>query len=75
MKVLVVDDDRAVREALRRALGLGGYDVQLADGGAQALELLARALPDAVVLDVSMPDIDGLEVCRRCGGSAIACRS
>jgi two-component system response regulator MprA len=65
MKVLVVDDDRAVREALRRALGLGGYDVQLAEGGAQALELLVRALPDAVVLDVSMPDIDGLEVCRR----------
>jgi two-component system response regulator MprA len=65
MKVLVVDDDRAVRDALRRALALGGYEVQLAAGGAQALELLAQALPDAVVLDVSMPDIDGLEVCRR----------
>jgi two-component system response regulator MprA len=65
MKVLVVDDDRALREALRRALALGGYDVQLAEGGAQALELLAQALPDAVVLDVAMPDIDGLEVCRR----------
>ena len=65
MKVLVVDDDRAVREALRRALALGGYEVQLAEGGAQALELLAQSLPDAVVLDVSMPDIDGLEVCRR----------
>jgi two-component system response regulator MprA len=65
MRILVVDDDRAVREALRRALMLGGYDVQLAEGGAQALELLAQALPDAVVLDVAMPDIDGLEVCRR----------
>ncbi|HSZ68874.1 MAG TPA: response regulator transcription factor [Solirubrobacteraceae bacterium] len=65
MKVLVVDDDRAVREALRRALTLGGYDVQLAEGGAQSLELLSQSLPDAVVLDVSMPDIDGLEVCRR----------
>ncbi|HEY2766827.1 MAG TPA: response regulator transcription factor [Solirubrobacteraceae bacterium] len=65
MKILVVDDDRAVRDALRRALTLSGYDVQLAEGGAQALELLAQALPDAVVLDVSMPDIDGLEVCRR----------
>jgi len=65
MKVLVVDDDRAVREALRRALTLGDYDVQLADGGAQALELLAQGLPDAVVLDVAMPDVDGLEVCRR----------
>ena len=65
MKILVVDDDRAVREALRRALTLGGYEVQLAEGGAQALELLAQALPDAVVLDVAMPDVDGLEVCRR----------
>jgi two-component system, OmpR family, response regulator MprA len=65
MKILVVDDDRALREALRRALTLSGYDVQLADGGAQALEMLAQAPPDAVVLDVSMPDVDGLEVCRR----------
>jgi two-component system response regulator MprA len=65
MRVLVVDDDRAVRDALRRALTLGGYEVQLAEGGARALELLAQSLPDAVVLDVSMPDIDGLEVCRR----------
>jgi two-component system response regulator MprA len=65
MKVLVVDDDRAVRDALRRALTLGGYDVRLAEGGARALELLAQSLPDAVVLDVSMPGIDGLEVCRR----------
>jgi two-component system, OmpR family, response regulator MprA len=65
MKILVVDDDRAVREALRRALILGGYEVLLADGGAQALELVAQTMPDAVVLDVGMPDIDGLEVCRR----------
>ena len=65
MKILVVDDDRAVREALRRALTLDAYEVQLAGGGAEALELLAQGLPDAVVLDVSMPDIDGLEVCRR----------
>jgi two-component system response regulator MprA len=65
MKILVVDDDRALREALRRALTLAGYDIRLADGGAAALEALAQALPDAVVLDVAMPDIDGLEVCRR----------
>jgi two-component system response regulator MprA len=65
MRILVVDDDRAVREALRRALTLGGYEVQTAEGGAQALELVVQALPDAVVLDVGMPDIDGLEVCRR----------
>jgi len=61
----VVDDDRAVREALRRALTLAGYEVQLAQDGEQALELVVQAVPDAVVLDVGMPGIDGLEVCRR----------
>jgi two-component system, OmpR family, response regulator MprA len=65
MRILVVDDDRAVREALRRALTLGGYEVQTAEGGAQGIELVVQNLPDAVVLDVGMPDIDGLEVCRR----------
>lgn len=65
MKVLVVDDDRALREALRRALSLGGYDVRLAEGGQQGLSQLALEAPDAVVLDIGMPDIDGLEVCRR----------
>jgi two-component system, OmpR family, response regulator MprA len=65
MRILVVDDDRAVRDALRRALTLGGYEVALADGGQRALELVIQEIPDAVVLDVGMPDIDGLEVCRR----------
>jgi two-component system response regulator MprA len=65
VRLLVVDDDRAVRDALRRALTLGGYEVEVAEDGEQALELVARALPDAVVLDVAMPGIDGLEVCRR----------
>jgi two-component system response regulator MprA len=65
MRILVVDDDRAVREALRRALTLGGYEVQTAEGGAQGIEQVVQGLPDAVVLDVGMPDIDGLEVCRR----------
>ncbi len=64
-RVLVVDDDRAVRNALRRVLSLGGYEVKTADGGAEALDAIAHSLPDAVVLDVGMPDIDGLEVCRR----------
>jgi two-component system response regulator MprA len=63
--ILVVDDDRALREALRRALTLAGYEVQVAQDGEQALELLAQAEPDAVVLDVGLPGIDGLEVCRR----------
>jgi two-component system response regulator MprA len=65
MRVLVADDDRAVRDALRRALSLAGYEVSAADSGSQAIERVAQAMPDAVVLDIGMPDIDGLEVCRR----------
>ncbi len=65
MRILVVDDDRAVREALRRALTLGGYEVQTAEDGSQGIEQVVQGLPDAVVLDVGMPGIDGLEVCRR----------
>jgi two-component system response regulator MprA len=66
MKILVVDDERAVRESLRRALELEGYDVQLAEDGAQAIERLGagNGQPDAVVLDVLMPGIDGIDVCR-----------
>jgi two-component system response regulator MprA len=65
VRILVVDDDRAVREALRRALSLAGYEVQVAEDGEQALELIVQAVPEAVVLDVGLPGIDGLEVCRR----------
>jgi two-component system response regulator MprA len=66
VKILVVDDERAVRESLRRALELQGYEVELASDGAEALELLAaNGQPDAVVLDILMPGIDGLEVCRQ----------
>jgi two-component system response regulator MprA len=66
MQVLVVDDEAAVREALRRALTLEGYAVELAADGAEALHRLSdEASTDAVVLDVLMPGVDGLEVCRR----------
>jgi len=67
MRVMVVDDDAAVREALRRALQLEGYEVELAADGAEALDRLARdpTGPDALVLDVAMPRADGLEVSRR----------
>jgi two-component system, OmpR family, response regulator MprA len=65
VRILIADDDRAVRDALRRALALGGYDVALAEGGRQALDAVAAAAPDAIVLDIGMPDVDGLEVCRR----------
>jgi len=65
VRLLVVDDDRAVREALRRALTLAGYEVQAVQDGEQALEQIAIAPPDAVVLDIGLPGINGLEVCRR----------
>jgi two-component system response regulator MprA len=64
MRLLVVDDDRALRDVLRRTLALAGYDVRLAESGAVALAEVASVVPDAVVLDVGLPDIDGLEVCR-----------
>ena len=67
MDVLVVDDERSVRDALRRALELEGYEVELAEDGYEALERLDADAggPDALVLDVLMPGLDGLEVCRR----------
>jgi two-component system response regulator MprA len=66
VKILVVDDERAVRESLQRALELEGYDVELAANGEEALErVTGTAAPDAMILDVLMPGIDGLEVCRR----------
>jgi two-component system response regulator MprA len=63
-RLLVVDDDPALSRTLRRALGVEGYDVDTAPDGAEALQRLAAARYDAVVLDVSMPRVDGLAVCR-----------
>jgi two-component system response regulator MprA len=63
--ILVVDDEPAVREALERSLRFEGYEVALAEDGAAALEQLAKRPADAVVLDVLMPRLDGLETCRR----------
>jgi two-component system, OmpR family, response regulator MprA len=69
VKILVVDDERAVRESLRRALELEGYEIDLAGDGEDALRRLElEAEPDAMILDVLMPGIDGLEVCRRVRG-------
>jgi two-component system response regulator MprA len=66
MRILVVDDERAVRESLRRALELEGYEVELAQDGQEALDRVAATPePDALVLDVLMPVLDGLEACRR----------
>jgi two-component system response regulator MprA len=65
LKVLVVDDEPAVRNALSKALRLERHAVEVAEDGEQALELLATSQFDAIVLDIAMPKVDGIEVCRR----------
>ena len=66
VRIMVVDDEPAVRESLRRALSLEGYDVELAADGAEALEAIRdHGDPDAILLDVLMPRLDGLELARR----------
>jgi two-component system response regulator MprA len=66
MKILVVDDEQALRDALERALKVERYEVETLESGAEALERMKNGLGvDAVILDVLMPGIDGLEVCRR----------
>lgn len=64
MKILVVDDEQAVRESLRRSLSFNGYDVLLAPDGVEAIAIVQDENPDIMVLDVNMPNMDGLEVCR-----------
>ncbi|MFF7210990.1 response regulator transcription factor [Streptomyces sp. NPDC008238] len=63
-RVLVADDDAAIRRSLQRGLRLDGFSVSLADGGRAALAAVREAAPDVVVLDISMPDLSGIEVCR-----------
>ncbi|GEP34739.1 response regulator MprA [Nocardioides szechwanensis] len=72
-RVLVVEDDRAVRESLRRSLEFNGYDVHLAGDGAEALAGIAGVSPDVVVMDVMMPRLDGLETTRalRTAGNSV----
>ena len=65
MRVLVVDDEPALRDAVGRALRLAGYETRVAAGGAEALIAIGDEPPDVLVLDVLMPEVDGLEVCRR----------
>jgi two-component system, OmpR family, response regulator MprA len=65
VQILVVDDDDDVRESLRRSLAFEGYDVRTAVDGEQALAAIAERVPDAVVLDLQMPRLDGLATCRR----------
>jgi two-component system response regulator MprA len=65
VRILVVDDDHAVRRSIDRALRLEGYDVVPVATGTEALEALALTPPDALILDLQLPDLDGLQVCRR----------
>src|SRR5919109_151405 len=65
MRVLVVDDEPAVRSAVQRALALERYDVAVAADGREALDRVAGETVDAVVLDIAMPHVDGIEVCHR----------
>lgn len=65
MRILVVDDEPAVRDAVQRALKLESYQVETAGDGAEALKSLAVSSPDLMILDLLMPRVDGLEVCRR----------
>ena len=65
MRILVVDDDLAVCRSIDRALRLEGYEVETVSSGGEALEAMASNSPDALVLDLQLPDLDGLAVCRR----------
>ena len=73
VRILVVDDERAVRDGLDRVLRAEGYEVMLAPDGEAALDAHASGAADAVLLDVAMPGIDGLEVCRRRAPAATRC--
>ena len=64
MRILVVDDDAGVRQAVGRALAFEGYEVTQAGDGSEALRLITSERPDAIVLDVVMPEVGGLDVCR-----------
>jgi two-component system response regulator MprA len=64
VRILVVDDDQGVRESLRRSLAFNGYEVELAENGEAALRAVAARNPDAVILDVMMPGLDGIATCR-----------
>jgi two-component system response regulator MprA len=65
VRILVADDDPAVRDSLRRSLAFNGYEVSTASDGQEALDLVRDSRPDLLLLDVNMPILDGLETCRR----------
>src|SRR5437870_2377001 len=67
--ILIIDDDPLLRNALRRVLQLRGFEVQLAKDAGEALELLDGGPPDLIILDIKMPGLDGLRLCRLIRGS------
>src|ERR1700747_3516473 len=69
MRVLVIEDDDAVSAAIRRALLLAGYEIIQAENGQQGLLRAQNDVPDAIILDLGLPDIDGMQVCRTLRGS------
>jgi two-component system response regulator MprA len=71
MRILVVDDDPAVRDSLARTLRFEGYQVETADDGHEALDAVRAGEPDAMILDVSMPRLDGLNTCRQLRGEGM----
>jgi two-component system response regulator MprA len=72
MKVLVVEDDPAVRNSLSRALRLEGYEAELHEEGLSAIRSLQVTAPDAIILDLGLPDVDGVEICKRVRASGDA---
>ena len=71
-RVLVVDDDAPILRMLERTLCADGYEVEGAPGGGEALAAMERSVPDLIILDVAMPGVDGLDVCRRIRGKGLA---
>lgn len=65
VRILLADDDEAIREMIRYPLEQEGFDVVVAADGVQALDILARTQVDLLILDIMMPRLDGMEVCRR----------
>ena len=64
-RILVVEDERSIHSAIRRGMAFEGYAVDVAETGTQALDIVRDRLPDLIVLDIMLPGIDGIEVCRR----------
>jgi len=64
-RILVVDDEKDIRNLLRQVLEHAGYQVETAANGREALEMVERSLPDLMLLDIMMPELDGWEVCRQ----------